>query len=199
MKRSRRTVETLALACAPDDRAAFLAANLPKETARARGGRVAQAADHAFMDWLHGQHQWAVAGGVVGRIRHVGPPVRFLGPMKCEPVGKGPADFQGQLTRRFGSVSIAVEAKSREGRLTRAEIPQHQVDDLEACELHGGVAVLVYEHREGVRVTQFAMRWSDVPWRVVVKGSGPSIGPEECAPWKVRGIYWRDLMEGWAT
>ena len=165
------------------------------QNARSRGAELANAADAAFMMWCRDQHYLARSAGILWRIRHVGPPVRFIGPNLCEPIGKGPADFQGQLARRFGALPVVAEAKTREGRLALSEIPTHQRADLDECADDGGISVLLYEHRDGLLVTPFAIPWRAVPWRSVRKGAGPSIGPEECAPWRVRALYWQELIE----
>ena len=192
---SRKTAEIFARRMAPEDAKVFLEAQ-EKDAARSAGSELAQLADHAFMDWARAQHRAARDAGVIGRIRHVGPPVRFVGRGLCEPTGKGPADFQGNLSKKYSSLPLAVEAKTRAGRLALSEIPEHQRVDLDECIETGGVGVLLYEHRDGLTVTQFAVPWRAVPWRSVRKGAGPSIGPEECAPWRVRGLYWLELMEG---
>ncbi len=177
--------------------AARAAIESTKSPAHVLAGELAQAVDHAFMAWCEGQHQLAIQQGHLGRILHVDPPTRYVGRGLYSRTGVGPSDFQGQLTARYGGRAVAVEAKSRTGRLRLGELPEHQVKDLESCHLHGGIAVLLYEYRSdhGLRCVQFAMPWSAVPWRVTRKGAGPSIGPEECAPWKVRGLYWEELME----
>lgn len=192
---SRKTAEIFARRMDPEDAKVFLEAQ-DRDSARSAGSELAQLADHAFMDWARAQHRAARDAGVIGRIRHVGPPVRFVGRGLCEPVGKGPADFQGNLSKKYSSRPVAVEAKTRAGRLALSEIPAHQVEDLDECIATGGVSVLLYEHREGLTVAQYAIPWRAVPWRSVRKGAGPSIGPEECAPWRVRGLYWLELMEG---
>ena len=158
-----------------------------KDTARSLGSRAAQQADHAFMERLRGQHMAAKLAGIVARMRHCGPPVRFMGRGMCEPIGTGPADFQGQFTRAYGSKSIAAEAKSRAGRLAFNDIPAHQVEDLDACADEGGCALLLYEHRDGSRVTPYAIPWRRVPW--VTLRTAKSIGPEECAGWEFWPCY----------
>lgn len=187
---SRKSAEVIAQMLPPDERDAYLDAVAPDD-ARSMGSRAANEADHAFMLWCRGQHHAAKRAGVIARMRHCGPPVRFVGRGVCEPIGTGPADFQGQLTRRFGSISVAVEAKTREGRLSLAEIPQHQRDDLEECAAEGGLALLLYEYRDGEVVRRFAVPWRSIPWverSRVVNGKtqrSKSIGPDDVATWEV--------------
>lgn len=187
---SRQSAEVFARQLPEEDRAEYLDA-VTADEARSRGSKAANEADHAFMEWCRGQHRAAKLAGIVARVRHCGPPVRFIGRGMCEPIGVGPADFQGQLSKRYGAVAVAIEAKSREGRLSLAEIPQHQRDDLDECADGGGLALLLYEHRDEHRVRRFAVPWREVPWverSRTVHGKAQhskSVGPEDLRAWEV--------------
>lgn len=193
---SQRSAEVFARQLPEAERADYIASVVP-DAARSLGSRAANDADHAFMAWMRGQHQAAKLAGVLARMRHCGPPVRFVGRGLCEPIGTGPADFQGQLTRRYGSLSVAVEAKTHEGRLSWHDVLAHQRDDLDDCAAEGGVALLVYEHRDGSALRRFAVPWRDVPWtersRTVVGRvqRSKTTGPDELAAWEVpaRAFY----------
>ena len=109
--------------------------------------------------------------------------------------GVGPADYQGQLP---GGRSVALEAKSREGRLYRDEVPEHQAADLDACAAGGGLAVLV-ARLDGV---VHAIPWREVPW-CSPRGGKPSIGAGDVTAWAVdarclldpRDARWRFYLE----
>ena len=197
-RHSRKTAAVFALQLPPKEREAYIASVTPDE-ARSLGSKAANDADHALMEWARGQHRAGKAAHVIARMRHCGPPVRFIGEGVCEPIGVGPADFQGQLTRRYGSVSVAVEAKSREGRLSFNDVPSHQREDLDECAAEGGIALLLYEHRDGPVLRRFAIPWAEVPWHASSRAKpgragstkasdlvhSKSIGPEEVAAWEV--------------
>lgn len=117
----------------------------------ARAGLIARRHGEALEAWLTMQHDRAIAKGLLARMAHVGAPSTphvvsgrlardQRGRMLAAITGTGPADFQGQLP---GGRSVAIEAKSREGRLSREEIAEHQKADLDACAAGGGLAVLV--------------------------------------------------------
>ena len=150
-------------------------AALQARVVRTAQGRAAQAHGVTFERWLEGQHAEAVRLGLAGRIVHTGPLVVFTRGGDPKVVGPGGADYQGTLA---GGRSLVIEAKSRGGRLSRGELPQHQVADLEACASVGGLALLVFEHQPtGGR---YAMPWGSVPW-----SSRGGIGPEECGAWEI--------------
>jgi len=155
-----------------------------KSGARVAGGHAARDAGAAFEAWLTSQHAAVHLAGLA-YVRHVGPPVAFTGAggRELRIVGHGPADFQGVLR---GGRALALEAKSRPSRLARAEIPQHQQDDLERVAALGGVALLVVELREHQLVA--AVPWGEVPW--VVARSAEAVGVEQLRPWAVgQGLY----------
>lgn len=161
----------------PDDAAAIL--STARAPHRHTGGDLAVRHGDELERWLDAQHQRAIARGLLCRMRHVGPPTKRIGPGGTElvVVGVGPADFQGQLP---GGRAVALEAKSREGRLRFDEIPEHQRDDLTACAEGGGLAVLV-ARLNGVT---HAIPWFAVPWGSP-RGGRPSIGAADVASWRV--------------
>lgn len=161
----------------PDDAAAILAT---VRGPRARsGGELAARHGDELERWLDAQHQRAIARGLLCRMRHVGPPTKRTGPGGTElvVVGTGPADFQGQLP---GGRSVALEAKSREGRLGLHELPEHQREDLDACAAGGGLAVLVARLGGAIH----AIPWRAVPW-ASPRGGRPSIGAADVSAWRV--------------
>ncbi len=147
---------------------------------RTAAGQIA-ARDHGdeLERWLEAQHERAIARGLLCRMRHVGPPHRRtgVGGHEIRIVGLGPADYQGQLP---GGCAIALEAKSREGRLSRDELPEHQRADLDACAAGGGLAVLVAR----LGGTIHAIPWREVPW-CSPRGGSPSIGAADVSAWRV--------------
>ena len=175
-------------------------ASLQARAVRSAQGRAAQAHGETFEAWLAGQHAEALRLGVVARLRHVGAPT--ICDRKGVPhyVGVGPADFQGTLP---GGLSLVMEAKSvgprkdnPGARLVWSDIPEHQREDLDACEKAGGLSVLLYEHRPSAR--RFAVPWGRVPWRARRAGDHGSIGPEECGAFEIapgESCYLRSLIE----
>ena len=167
-------------------------------------GRAAQQRGDAFEAWLDAAHEAHVATGVLARMRHVGPPHKRIGGGEVVIIGDGPADYQGQTTRAHGGRAVAIEAKCRAGNLRLAELPAHQVADLDACADGGGVAALVYRWTTPDRRAQrtFVVPWRRVPWAAARRGDGPSVGPEACAPWEVdpralldpRDALWRPYL-----
>ena len=156
-----------------------MAAALTPEPAGARvdGGKAARAHGAALEKWLADQHRTAALAGLA-HVRHVGAPVIVgAGGRPTEWAGTGPADFQGQLP---GGRSVAIEAKSREGRLTREEIAEHQRADLDACAAGGGLAVIVARLGGAVH----AIPWREVPW-CSPRGGSPSIGAADVAAWRI--------------
>ena len=179
----------------PDDAEAILAT---VRSPRARsGGELAARHGDELERWLDAQHARAIALGLLCRMRHVGPPTKRIGPGGTElvVVGTGPADYQGQLP---GGRSVALEAKSREGRLGLHELPEHQREDLDACDRGGGLAVLVVRLGGVIH----ALPWRDVPW-ASPRGGRPSIGAADVAAWRVdvrcelhpRDVGWRFYAE----
>lgn len=179
--------------CAPEHREALRRYLEGKGTQVAAGHR-ARDAGFALETWLEAQHKLALQCGLIARMAHVGPPsahVRIQGVLTLKATGPGPADYQGQLVN---GRSVAVEAKSRTERLRREDVTLYQQADLGACADHGGLALLVYEHRDGLRVQRYAIPWREVPWRATRKGVAETVGPEDCASWAVgEGIY----LEPW--
>lgn len=147
-------------------------------------GAMAHARGDAFEAWLDAAHAAALAGGLLARMRHVGPPHKRIGAGEVVIVGTGPADYQGQT---LDGRAVSLEAKCRAGNLRLAELPEHQRADLDACARAGGVAALVYRWTTPDRTRQrtFALPWAQVPWNAARRGDGPSVGPEVCAPWEV--------------
>ena len=150
----------------------------------------------AFEAWLKAQHALASRYGLA-HVRHVGPPVAHTGPngSRLVVIGRGPADYQGTLR---GGRAVAVEAKSRDKRLSRAEIPEHQQADLTDVDALGGLALLVVELRAVDAV--YAVEWGRVPWTVrtrkvqrhgvEVTERSESVGVEELAAWRIAdGCY----------
>ena len=160
---------------------------------RRASGRVAHARGDAFEALLTRHHDRAEALGVA-HVRKVGAPV-VVG-RRGKPVewaGVGPVDYLGTLR---GGRAIAVEAKSVDGRLSRADIAEHQREHLDAVAALGGLALLAVEVR-GVGL--FVCPWPAVPWRESSRSVAPrkgaakrvvqsrTVGAEELAPWRVAG------------
>ena len=152
------------------------------------GGARAHAHGGALEAWLDAQFARAIAKGLLARMRHVGPPSEphivdgaiardRRGRWLSAVTGEGPADYQGQLV---GGRAVALEAKSREGRLRLDEVPEHQRADLDACADGGGLAVLV-ARLGGVT---HAVPWREVPW-CSPRGGRPSVGAEDVRAWRV--------------
>ena len=156
-----------------------LPAPTPKSGARVVGGHAARDAGAAFEAWLSAQHRAAELAGLA-HVRHVGPPVAHtgIGGRDLRVIGHGPADYQGVIR---GGRAVAVEAKSRTGRLARAEIPQHQQDDLARVAALGGVALLVVELRDHQLVA--AVPWGQVPW--MKARTAEAVGAEQLRAWVV--------------
>ena len=178
-------------ACPPGEREKLereLVDSVRQRARRASAGAAAHAHGDAFEAWLQAQHQEAVALGIASRITHTGPVVIFTRQGEPKVVGPGGADYQGTLA---GGRSLVIEAKSRAGRLSRSELPSHQVLDLEACGSVGGCALLVFEYQP--TRTRFAMPWAFVPW-----STRGGVGPEECERWEIAAgerCYLAKLME----
>lgn len=206
---SAAAAEVLARHMTPEDAAAFLAGQARDPRAVASGGR-AHARGEALEAWLLAQHQELAARGVA-HVRHVGAPVavgRDGQPVRW--MGRGPADFQGVLA---GGRALAIEAKSREGRLSRREIPPHQQEDLFAVHQLGGLALLVVElttpgEALGDLGDLYAAPWVDVPWRASERrrsvgmatcvDTSQTVGRAELAPWRVgrAGLYLAPWLPG---
>lgn len=155
---------------------------------RVAGGRLAHAAGESLERWLDSQHKAARAMGL-GHIRKVGPPVIVgRGGKPIEWAGTGPADYQGVLR---GGRAIAIEAKSVERRLSRADVRLHQQRDLEAVAELGGIALLAVEIRDLQVIA--VVPWRDVPWTQRTRQidgrsvTSHTVGAEELAPWRLRG------------
>lgn len=175
---------------------------LPPETdsAHAARGRAAHDNGAAFERWLSDQHK-VLRLARRAYVRKVGAPVivgRDGNP--CGWSGRGPADYQGVLR---GGIPVAIEAKSRELRLTAREIPDHQREDLEAVEAMGGLALVVIELRGvgaafGERYVltraELAERWRRSK-RTVTRGgvarveTSESVGAEELRGCEVGTLY----------
>ena len=195
MSRPRYSAQTraqLARAMAPEDREGFLAANPVKSAAAVASGGEAQEHGAALERWLSAQHRAASLAGMAN-VRKVGPPVVVgSGGVLVGFGGVGPADYLGALR---GGRAVAVEAKSREARLSMREIPRHQQDDLARTAHLGGLALLVVELRDTGRI--YAAEWGAVPWRyskALVRGvaeTRATVGAEELAGCEVsaREIY----------
>ncbi len=62
-----------------------------------------------------------------------------------------------------GGRSVVVEAKSVDGRFSRAHVAEHQREHLDACAALGGLALLALNvYGCGV----YVVRWDAAPWRV---------------------------------
>lgn len=200
---SRGTAEVFARMLPEAERADYLAAHAPPSGTRVAGGHLARDLGEEWQRWVDDQHRAAHMAGVA-YARHVGPPIAWTGPggREIRVVGVGPADYQGAIRGEPGApwLPLAVEAKSREGRLQRDDLPTHQRDDLARVAAHGGVALVVVELHEGA---ESLGRWA-VPWVTIeglwhrtkrtLKGrvvESASVGPYELAGWEIRpgGLY----------
>ena len=141
-----------------DPRARAVASVAP--VARRRAGAVAHARGDAFEALLSRHHAVALAEGLAD-VRKVGAPVAVgRGGKPVAWAGVGPADYVGTLR---GGRSVVVEAKSVDGRFSRAHVAEHQREHLDACAALGGLALLALEVR-GCGV--YVVEWATAPWRV---------------------------------
>jgi hypothetical protein len=204
-RHSHSTAAIVARMLPADEQAPYLAARTPPSTARVRGGHLARALGDAWEAWLSGQHKAAEMAGIA-YARHVGPPIAYTGRggTDIRVVGTAPADYQGAIRGEPGApwLPLAVEAKSREGRLQRDDIAPHQREDLTRVAAHGGVALVVIELHETGQIAGLSIgRWA-VPWEVLetlwrrtsrkVRGKtieSASVGPYELYEWQIRGLY----------
>lgn len=193
---SSSTAKQLAAGMHPDDAAVFLGANNVKDSSRQRAGHKAKHAGDAFEHTLQRHHAWARAQGIAD-VDHVGPPHVRTGPGGRDIiiVGDGPADYQGAIRAVPHWRPLAVEAKSRTGRLQRGDLAEHQRDDLARKASRGGCALVAIELKgEGDVIVG---RWA-IPWAVLesrwkrstrtVKGvthESASVGPEELEGWQM--------------
>jgi penicillin-binding protein-related factor A (putative recombinase) len=155
---------------------------------RVAAGRLAHAAGESLERWLDGQHRLARSLGL-GHIRKVGAPVVVgRGGKPVEWAGTGPSDYQGVLR---GGIAIAIEAKSVEHRLSRADVRLHQQHDLAAVSALGGIALLAVEIRDQQLIA--VVPWQSVPWtqrsrqingRTVISHT---VGADELDAWRLRG------------
>jgi penicillin-binding protein-related factor A (putative recombinase) len=192
----------------PEDAASFLAGQAVS-LERRRGGRVAQDHGSALEAWLDTQHAELAAAGLA-HVRKVGAPVavgRDGQPVRW--AGKGPCDYLGTMR---GGRTVAIEAKRREGRLSRRDIAAHQQEDLFAVHQLGGLALLLVElttPREALG-DLFAVPWGEVPWHTSERrrrvglatcvDTSQTVGAEELAPWRVSrgGLYLAPWLPGGA-
>jgi hypothetical protein len=184
-----------------------------KSGARVAGGHLAGAIGRAWETWLSAQHEAALREGIAF-VRHVGPPHVRTGPggHDIKIIGHGPADFQGAIRAADASAPwrpLALEAKSREGRLQRSDLDDHQHEDLARVASVRGVALVVIElHDErGYSQGSWALPWARLERLWVVRSraragkagseraedrtTSHSVGPEELVGWEVAsgGIY----------
>lgn len=184
------------------ERAEYLAAHAPPSGARVAAGHQARAQGEAWEAWLADQHVAAELAGVA-YARHVGPPVAWTGRggTVLRVVGVGPADCQGAIRGAPGQPwrPLAIEAKSRDGRLQRDDITPHQHADLARVASYGGVALVVIElHERGESLGRWAVPWATLEglWHRTsrkVRGravESASVGPYELAGWDIwSGLY----------
>lgn len=189
---SAQTLAVLARAMDPEDAATFLAHNTPKDPRAVASGAEAHEHGAALERWLSAQHDVARAGGLAN-IHKAGPQVRVGRDGKpCDWLGRGPADYMGALR---GGRAVLLEAKSRPSRLSRAEIPPHQQEDLSRSTDLGALALLVVELRDVGTI--YAVEWARVPWRVTKASVGgvvqtrETVGADELAGHEVpaSGLY----------
>lgn len=178
-----------------EERPAYLEQHAPPPTARRAGGTLANDLGADFEAFLAAQHRRARSEGFA-RLRKVGPPIRRTGPggERIEVTGVGPADYQGAIAAadpRAPWRLLAVEAKSREGRLQRHEFAPHQVEDLEWVAAVGGVALAAIELHTAAheQLGIWALPWAELErrWKVTSRGgkTSRSVGPDELAGWEV--------------
>ncbi len=201
---SRGTAEVFSRMLPAEDRPDYLAIHAPPSGTRVAGGHLARDLGEEWQRWVDAQHRAAHMAGVAF-ARHVGPPIAWTGPdgRELRVVGVGPADYQGAIRGAPDAPwrPLAVEAKSREGRLQRDDLPAHQRDDLARVASVGGVALVAVELHEDSGAS--LGRWA-VPWTVLeglwhrssrkVRGKdvhSASVGPFELAGWEIRpgGLY----------
>lgn len=157
MKRPALTLRPDVLALQPP---AVRAAASGAAVVRRHAGRVAHARGDAFEALLSRHHAAALAEGLAD-VRKVGAPVHVgKGGAPKAWAGVGPADYVGTLR---GGRSVVVEAKSVDGRFSRAHVAEHQREHLDACAALGGLALLALEVR-GCGV--YVVEWAAAPWRV---------------------------------
>lgn len=143
---------------------------------RSRGdsARLSVAIGKDFEKLVDTDLQMLIQQQVVGFYAHTEVGYRKKGKF-FQPVEAGFADFSGHFRR--GAISFAIEAKSRTGdRFGFNEIPEKQVEHLEAVASAGGVSLLALEFRYELPPTgfaipaprRFAVPWRKVPWRVAV-------------------------------
>lgn len=151
------------------------------DAARARhavGGRAAQRHGAAGEVWFEEALDSAEADGFLAWWRHFHPPyVRVAGewrPRALEP-GSGSVDY---LVQPFEGPGVLVEVKSTdEHRFALAQIPEHQVEHLDAQVRAGLPAALVVTFRaEGLRVV---CPWARAPWRT--ERTAPALYAEDPA------------------
>lgn len=186
--------------CPPSEREAMEAAFAEASRAshgRRASGRVAQMHGDNFEAWVERQHAEALAHGIVARVVHTGPVVVFDRRGAVHVVDAGGADWQGTLA---DGRSLVVEAKSRAGRLSWSQIPEHQRDDLDACARTPGLAALLYEAQGAGR---YAIPWQRVPWSGRGSEGRGGIGPGDAGMerWRIgcERCYLATLLEGEAT
>jgi len=163
-------------------------------TARQRGGVEARRAGDAFERWVAAQHRAALMAGDLAWIRHVSPAVKWVGSgnkARVIVIGDACADFVGMA--KHGR-AVVVEAKSRVGRLGKAQLLEQQVEQLDATAHGGGLALLLVELRhlkEAPAGPRYAVPWAEVPW-----SARGGVGHAELAPWLVdeRDLYLRRFL-----
>ncbi len=143
-----------------------------RRTARQQAGFRAQATGARFEGWIEMQHERAAHLGILAHVEHNQPHAKNVGGRLIY-TRPGVADYTGTLE---GGRSLAVEAKSRMGRLLRSDIEPRQAIHLEAVSRAGGLALLLVEFRDEHKTHRFAIPWLEVPWETL--RSAESIGFE---------------------
>lgn len=157
---------------------------MPDRFARAAAGRAARDSGADFEAFVERHHAEALRLGVLAHVAHNEPHGRMVGG-RWVMVAPGVADYTGVIFPR-GRV-LAVEAKSRRGRIRLGDVEPAQRRHLDAVVRGGGLAILLVRIVESTAAAEFqseyAVPWVDVPWRVV--RSAESVGAEDLATWVI--------------
>lgn len=143
---------------------------------------VSQEKGSAWEEKVKEHHEEALRLGIVsGPVEHNEPHWRKIHGI-WERVAAGVADFTGVLYNGHGT-SLAVECKSYEHRLTKSAITTKQQQHLDSVVRGGGLAFLLAEITDGVKVEQFAVPWQLTPWKIARTKEG--VVAADLQQWKI--------------